>query len=134
MLGLGKLVSGLAGGLLDKIGLGFLTPFVSLAVNFFSGNYVAMIGDVTNLVSRFSDSSFLQNLSKFQPLGMLGQGGGCFGSNLPSFSDVDTWRGTAQMLGLDKAEKMFNLVEDFGATFNVIQQNRETAYYGRLYN
>ena len=132
MLGLGKLVSGLTGGLLDKIGLGFLTPFVSMAVNFFSGNYLALIGDVTNLVGQFTDSSFLKNLSQFQPLGAFAQSGGCFGS-LPSFSNLDSLRDTAQMLGLDKADRMFDLVEDFSSTFNVIQQNREVAHYGRLF-
>lgn len=130
MFGLGKLISGLTGGLLDKIGLGFLTPFVSLAVNFFSGNYVAMIGDLTNLIGQFTDSEFLKNLSKFPPLGMLGQGGG-FGS-LPSFGDLDFLRGTAQTLGLDKVDKMLDLVQDFSTTMNVISQNRETAHYGRL--
>jgi len=129
MFGLGKLIGGLAGGLLDKIGLGFLTPFVSLAVDYFTGNYAAMIGDLTNLVGQFSDSSFLKNLSKFQPLGMLGQGGF---SGLSSLGNLDVLRGTAQTLGLDKVDKMFDLVQDFGTTLSTIQQNREMAYFGRL--
>lgn len=131
MFGLGKLVSGLAGGLLDKIGLGFLSPLVSMAVNFFSGNYLALIGDVTNLVSQFSDSSFLKNLSKLQPLGDFARGG-CFGSML-SLDNLDALRGTAQLLGLDKADRMLSVVEDFSSSFNLIQQNREASYYGRLF-
>lgn len=78
MFGLGKLVSSLTGGLLDKIGLGFLSPFVSMAVNFFSGNYLALIGDVTNLVGTFSNSSFLKNLSQLNPLGSFDQRKWCF--------------------------------------------------------
>lgn len=131
MFGLGKLVSGITGGLLDKIGLGFLSPFVSMAVNFFSGNYMALIGDIANVVGQFTNSSFLQNLSQFQPLGMFGQGGGCFGS-LPNFTNLDNLRGTAQMLGLDSAARMFDVIEDYTGAFNVIQQSRETAFYGRF--
>lgn len=131
MFGLGKLVSGLTGGLLDKIGLGFLTPIISMAVNFASGNYLALIGDVTSLVAQFTDSSFLKNLSQFQPLGSFGQVG-CF-NNLLSFDKLDSLRGTAQLLGLSKADNMLKVVEEFSTSFNMIQQNREVAYYGRLF-
>ena len=132
MFGLGKLVSSLTGGLLDKIGLGFLTPIVSMAVNFASGNYLALIGDVTNLVAQFTDSSFLKNLSQFQPLGSFGQGGGCF-SSLLSFDKLDSLRGAAQLLGLGKADNMLKVVQEFSTSFNMIQQNREVAHYGRLF-
>lgn len=130
MFGLGKLVSGLTGGLLDKIGLGFLSPFVSMAVNFFSGNYLALIGDVTNLVAQFTDSSFLNNLAKLQPLGDFANGG-CFG-NLLSFDKLDLFKSAAQMLGLNKVSAMLDVVEEFNSSFNLIQQNREAAYYNRL--
>ena len=131
MFGLGKVFSGLAGGLLDKIGLGFLKPFVSLAVNFFSGNYLALIGDVTSLVGQFSNSSFLKNLSQLNPLGSFGQGSNCFGSLL-SGGRFNLLQNTAQLLGLNKADKMLSVVNDFRSSLNLINQNRENAHYNCL--
>lgn len=128
MFGLGKIFSSIAGGFLDKIGLGFLKPFVSLAVNFFSGDYLSLIGDITNLVGQFSNSSFLKNLSNLNPLGQFGGGSNCFG-NLMSGGRFDGLRSTAQLLGLNKADKMLNLVNDFRSSINTIQQNRENAHY-----
>lgn len=132
MFGLGKIASGLTGGLLDKIGLGFLSPFVSLAVNFFSGNYLALIGDVTNLVGSFSDSSFLQNLSRLNPLGAFEQGAGAFSGIFSPGNQFDLLKTTAQTLGLDKASQMLNLVEEFRSSADLIQQSRENAHYGFL--
>lgn len=131
MFGLGKLISGLTGGLLDRIGLGFLSPFISGAVNFFSGNYLALIGDITSLVSRFGSSSFLQNLSLLNPLGGFSQGSSCFG-NLLAGDRFNTFQSTARLLGLDKADKMFNLIGDFKFSTTLIRQNRENAHYGFL--
>lgn len=131
MFGLGKIFSGLTGGLLDKIGLGFLSPFVSLAVNFFSGNYIALIGDVSSLVGRFSNSSFLKNLSQLNPLGSFGQGTNCFG-NILSGNRFNVLRTTTQLLGLNKADRMLSVVEDFRSSVSLIQQNREIAHYNFL--
>lgn len=128
MFGLGKIFSGIAGGFLDKIGLGFLKPFVSLAVNFFSGNYLALIGDITNLVGRFSNSSFLKNLSRLNPLGGFGSGSNCFG-NIISGGRFNLLRTTAQILGLNKADRMLSVVSDFRSSLNLINQNRENAHY-----
>lgn len=131
MFGLGKIFSGLTGGLFDKIGLGFLKPFVSLAVNFFSGNYLGLIGDLTNLVGKFSNSSFLKNLSQLNPLGSFGQGSNCFG-NILSGNRFNLLRTTAQVLGLNKADRMLSVVDDFRSSVNLIQQNRENAHYNFL--
>lgn len=70
MFGLDKLI----GGVLDKIGLGELAPFVSLGINLFTGNWVGLIGDVTNLVAKFTDSKFLDKVAKFAPLGNFANG------------------------------------------------------------
>lgn len=131
MFGLGKIFSGIAGGFLDKIGLGFLKPFVSLAVNFFSGNYLALIGDISNLVGKFTNSSFLRNLNRLNPLGQFGNGSNCFG-NLINGGKFNVLKTTAQLLGLNKAEKMLNLVDDFQSSFSLMQQKRENAYYQHL--
>lgn len=131
MFGLGKIFSGLTGGLLDKIGLGFLKPFVSLAVDFFSGDYLSLIGDVTSLVGKFSNSSFLKNLSQLNPLGSFGQGSNCFGSLL-SGGRFSFLQSTAQLLGLNKADKMLSVVNEFRSSLDLINQNRENAYYNCL--
>lgn len=78
MFGIGSLV----GGLLDKIGLGDLAPFVSMGINFFTGNWAGLVGDVANLVAKFTDSEFLDRVAQFAPLG--GFAGGNFGDLLSS--------------------------------------------------
>ncbi len=45
MFGIGKLFSGV----LDKFGLGWVGSAISIGVNLMSGNWFALIGDVTNL-------------------------------------------------------------------------------------
>ena len=71
MFGLGSIISKLAGPLLDKMGLGFITPLISAAINFSTGNYAALIGDVTNLVGSFSGSSFLSKAANKPTLGLF---------------------------------------------------------------
>jgi hypothetical protein len=124
MFGIGKLF----GGFLNKIGLGFLSPFVSLAVNFFSGNYLALIGDISNLVGKFSKSSFLKNMSLLNPLGNFSQKTSVLG-NLFSGNKLGILRNSAQFLGLNKAENMLAVVAEFRSSYNLVQQNRENAHY-----
>lgn len=124
MFGIGKLF----GGFLSKIGLGFLSPFVSLAVNFFSGNYLALIGDISNLVGKFSKSSFLKNMSLLNPLGNFSQKTSVLG-NLFSGNKLGILRNSAQFLGLNKAENMLAVVAEFRSSYNLVQQNRENAHY-----
>ena len=131
MFGLGKLVSGLTGGLLDKIGLGFLKPFVSIAVDLFTGDYASLIGDVTNLVAQFTGMDFLENLSKLNPLGAFG-GGGDFLGNLLSGEGLSSLKDLAHSVGFTGADKLFNIVEDFNSATSLLSQNRSAAQFGNI--
>lgn len=129
------LVGKLAGPILDKVGLGFLTPVISGAINFFTGNYAGLIGDVMNLVGNISGSSFLQNLSQFNPLGFFGGGGGNFVSGVMDFvkgGGLSSMSNIADLLGLHKVGNMLDVVNDFASTFNTISQSRQSAHYGNL--
>jgi len=132
MFGLGSIVSKLAGPILDKIGLGFITPLISAAVNFASGNYAAMIGDVVNLVGKFSDSSFLNNVASKPTLGAFqNKQGGCFnnsGSKL-SLGNILGLKNNPLLKGFGKITGMLNVVGDFLGAFNAIQTSRAEAQY-----
>jgi hypothetical protein len=68
MFGIGKLLGNVAGGLLDKIGLGSIAPFVKMGLNALTGNWLGVAQDVFGLVSSFK-GDFQQNASKLPPLG-----------------------------------------------------------------
>lgn len=68
MFGIGKLLGNVAGGLLDKIGLGKIAPFVKMGLNALTGNWLGVAQDVFGLVSKFK-GNFQNNASKFPPLG-----------------------------------------------------------------
>lgn len=68
MFGIGKLLGNVAGGLLDKIGLGSIAPFVKMGLNAMTGNWLGVAQDVFGLVSNFK-GNFQQNASKLPPLG-----------------------------------------------------------------
>jgi len=68
MFGIGKLLGSVAGGLLDKIGLGSIAPFVKMGLNALTGNWLGVAQDVFSLVSNFK-GNFQNNASKLPPLG-----------------------------------------------------------------
>jgi hypothetical protein len=68
MFGIGKLLGNVAGGLLDKIGLGAIAPFVKMGLNALTGNWLGVAQDVFSLVSNFK-GNFQNNASKLPPLG-----------------------------------------------------------------
>src|SRR3712207_7073852 len=61
MFGIGKLIGSVAGGLLDKIGLGKLAPFVQLGINALTGNWLGVAQDVFGLVSQDRKSTRLNS-------------------------------------------------------------------------
>lgn len=131
MFGLGSIVSKLAGPLLDKIGLGFITPLISAAVNFSTGNYAALIGDVTNLVGSFSNSSFLGKAANKPTLGVFQnnqQQNGCFsGGNKLSLGNILGLSNSPLLKGFGKITQMLNVVSDFLGAFSAIQTSRAEA-------
>ncbi len=73
MFGIGKLI----GGALNAVGLGKIAPFVSLAVNAFTGNWVGVAMDVAGLASRIApNSGFAKLVSKAAPIASAFMGGG----------------------------------------------------------
>jgi hypothetical protein len=68
MFGIGKLLGNVAGGLLDKIGLGKIAPFVKMGLNALTGNWLGVAQDVFGLVSQFK-GNFQNNASQLPPLG-----------------------------------------------------------------
>lgn len=72
MLGLGSIIGSVAGGLLDKIGLGKIAPFVKLGLNALTGNWVGVAQDVFGMVSNFK-GNFLGKAAAKPPLGGFGQ-------------------------------------------------------------
>lgn len=132
MFGLGSIVSKLAGPLLDKIGLGFITPLISAAINFSTGNYAALIGDVANLVGSFSNSSFLSKAANKPTLGIFqnNQQNGCFNSgNKLSLGKILGLSNNPLLKNFGKITGMLNIVSDFLGSFNAIQTSRAEAQY-----
>lgn len=133
MFGLGSIVSKLAGPLLDKIGLGFIKPLVSAAVNFATGNYAALIGDVANLVGSFSNSSFLSKAANKPTLGVFQNNqrqGGCFDSgNKLSLGNILGLKNNPLLKGFGKITGMLSVVSDFLGAFNSIQNSRAEAQH-----
>ena len=68
MFGIGSILGKVAGGLLDKIGLGKIAPFVKMGLNAMTGNWLGVAQDVFGLVSNFK-GNFQDGASKLPPLG-----------------------------------------------------------------
>lgn len=56
MFGLGKLLGGVVGGVLEKVGLGKIAPFVQMGLNAMTGNWMGVAQDVMGLVSNFKSN------------------------------------------------------------------------------
>ena len=79
------MVSGLIGGALKAVGLEKIAPFVSLAVNAFTGNWVGVAMDVAGLAARIApNSGFAKFVSKAAPIAQAFMGGGGAGSGIGS--------------------------------------------------
>jgi hypothetical protein len=69
MFGIGKLLGNVVGGVLEKIGLGSIAPFVKLGLNALTGNWLGVAEDVFNLVSSFKSRDFSDRADKRPPVG-----------------------------------------------------------------
>jgi len=81
MFGLGKIFDSVFGKFFDSIGMGWLGQAIALTADIMSGNWVGAAQDVFNLVAKFTDSSWMNQVASLQPLGAF-DGGGCFGDIL----------------------------------------------------
>ncbi len=73
MFGIGKLLGKVVGGVLEKIGLGSIAPFVKLGLNALTGNWLGVAEDVFNLVSSFKSRDFTERAATRPPLGGFGE-------------------------------------------------------------
>jgi len=112
MFGLDKIFGGgILGKFFDSIGMSWMNNVLSLAVNITTGNWLAAAKDVFDLVSQFSNNSWQNRVSPYQPLGAFGNGS-CFGTDGLSESRVS-----------DIQERA-----DRGATYGVREAIRTVSY------
>lgn len=118
-------VGKLVGSVLSKVGLDFLAPIVSMGINFLTGNYAGMIGDIKNLVSQFSNFSFLDKVSKNPPLGSFGQNrSNDFVTSRLLNSDFASWRNQSRENNLSNANAALDVVYDYLSASSRIQSAR----------
>lgn len=136
MFGIGKLIGSVAGGLLDKIGLGKLAPFVQLGINALTGNWLGVAQDVFGLVSNFK-GNFLNNASTRPPLGGFEQNNFAADNNRPRLNRnriSDLFRGLSNLFRGFKALRNGNMGEGFGRIFSAFNVLREAFDNNRMFN
>jgi hypothetical protein len=131
MFGIGKLL----GGVFNRLGLDWLGQAISIGFNLATGNWLALMGDVTSLVSNFKGLSFLEKFSRFAPLGGFGFNGGCFSS---AFSSLGLGRadGLLNVLGratgLDRAVSMLELVRETERNISIFNARQNVSAFNYL--
>jgi len=139
MFGIGKLLGNVAGGLLDKIGLGSIAPFVKMGLNAMTGNWLGVAQDVFGLVSKFKGNS-LDGASKQPPLGGFENPVNNFASqNNPLTGNrlTDMFKGLSDLFKGFKALTDGKPGNDFGGLgkiFNALKALTEGANNNQLYN
>lgn len=131
MFGLDKIFGGgggIFGKFFDSMGLGWLGKALSLATNVMTGNWLAAAKDVFELVSQFSSNSWMDQASRFQPLGEFGQNSP-FGTE--SFSgaradELSTRADSFDPLGQSNSTRAIYVVRE--TTYNNAVANRNLAY------
>lgn len=135
MFGIGKLLGGVAGGLLDKIGLGKLAPFVQMGLNALTGNWLGVAQDVFGLVSNFR-GNFLDNASNKPPLGGFEQPGNSSGAeNSPLNGNrlSDLFSGLSNLFRGFRALNNGNEQRGFSRIFNAFKVLSEAFNNNQLY-
>lgn len=135
MFGIGKLIGSVAGGLLDKIGLGKLAPFVQLGLNALTGNWLGVAKDVFGLVSNFK-GNFLDNASNKPPLGGFDQPGNSRGSeNSPLNGNrlSDLFKGLSGLFRGFRALSGGNEMNGFSKIFNAFKVLSEAFNNNQLF-
>ena len=120
MFGIGKLIGSVAGGLLDKIGLGKLAPFVQMGLNAMTGNWLGVAKDVFGLVSNFK-GNFLDNASNKPPLGGFEQPGNSFS-------------GQNNRLNGNRLSDLFNGLSNLFRGFRALNNGNEQNGFSKIFN
>jgi hypothetical protein len=120
MFGIGKLLGSVAGGLLDKIGLGKIAPFVKLGLNALTGNWLGVAQDVFGLVSNFK-GNFLDGASNRPPLGG-------FENPLNSFNSDNS------PLGGNRLSDLFGGLSSLFRGFKSLSSGNELGGFSKIFN
>ena len=133
MFGIGKLFGvNLLSNLFDRMGLGWLGSAISIGINAMSGNWLALIGDVSNLVSQFKGFSFLEKFNQFQPLGAFATGGFNSGFSL-DFGKAASIAERLDSTGiLSKALTAAKYVQEAENNTLIFQNRNNQALFGQL--
>ena len=138
MFGIGKLLGSVAGGLLDKIGLGKIAPFVKLGLNALTGNWLGVAQDVFGLVSSFKSNNFLNNASTRPPLGGFEQNNDNFAptqnNSLSRNRISDLFRGLSNLFRGFKSLTSGDAAGGFGRIFSAFNVLREAFDNNQMFN
>jgi hypothetical protein len=136
MFGIGKLLGSVAGGLLDKIGLGKIAPFVQLGINALTGNWLGVAQDVFGLVSSFK-GNFLNNASTRPPLGGFEQQNNFApdqNNRLSRNRMSDLFRGLSNLFKGFKALRNGDVAGGFGRIFSAFNVLRDSFDNNQMFN
>ena len=137
MFGIGKLLGNVAGGLLDKIGLGKIAPFVKLGLNALTGNWLGVAQDVFSLVSNFK-GNFMDGASNRPPLGGFENPLNSFtsGNNSPLNGNrlSDLFGGLSSLFRGFKSLNNGNELGGLSKIFNAFKTLSEAFSNNQLYN
>lgn len=116
MFGIGNLLGSVAGGLLDKVGLGKIAPFVKLGLNALTGNWAGVAKDVFSLVSNFK-TNFAGKTDIKNPLGAFSKTPAQTNARFDNKGDAGF--GETEKTGLNK-ERLSGLFKGLSKLFKAI--------------
>lgn len=137
MFGIGKLFGSVAGGLLDKIGLGGLAPFVKLGLNALTGNWLGVAQDVFNLVSNFKGNPLDQAANRPPLGGFDGQSNQFAAPEEPQLDSnrlSDLFKGLSKLFQGLRAFSNGNEERGFGRILNAFRLLNESFGNNQLFN
>lgn len=141
MFGIGSIVGKLAGGVLEKVGLGKIAPFVSMGLNAMTGNWLGVAKDVFGMVSNFKGNNFQNNASQLPPLGGFDNGSQTqpwqSESNLGRSRMTDLFRGLSDLFRGTRQLTDANPRNDFGGLgriFNAFRSLSDAFGNGQLFS
>jgi hypothetical protein len=141
----GKILGGLIGGVLEKIGLGKIVPFVKMGINALTGNWLGVAKDVFDMVSGFK-SNFMDGASKKPPLGGFEDFSRSFngesklnGNRISGFMRglKNLFGGVKALLsgdfrGFGKIFNAFNTLRDFFNNNQLYTNRQSSSYYNSI--